>query len=108
MEKGVGVVLRQAQSHGFVADEAAYPLHYPIKDFSLPHIVQKLGWYDSVKCSSLVQRKQHGNLVLILPICMDLLQQEIEYSVYGPATAGPHVLGREKAVLLRQKKSDGL
>jgi hypothetical protein len=33
---------------------------------------------------------------------MDLLNQEVEGSVYGPAGASPHVLGREEAVLLRQ------
>jgi hypothetical protein len=53
--KGIGVVPRQAQSRGSVADEAAYPLPYPLRDFSLPHVVQKLGWYDSVKRSSHVQ-----------------------------------------------------
>jgi hypothetical protein len=39
---------------------------------------------------------------LILPCCTDLLFHEIKSGVYGPARAGPHVLGREKAVLLRQ------
>ncbi len=37
--KGVGVVAWQAQSRGSVADETAHPLHYPIGNYSLPHIV---------------------------------------------------------------------
>jgi hypothetical protein len=36
---------------------------------------------------------------------MDLLEEEVKSSVYGPAGAGPHVLGREKPVLLRQGQS---
>jgi hypothetical protein len=41
--KGVSVVLRQAQSCSSVADEAAYPLHYLLRDFSLSPVVQKPG-----------------------------------------------------------------
>jgi hypothetical protein len=33
---------------------------------------------------------------------MDLLNQEVEGGVYGPAGESPHVLGREEAVLFRQ------
>jgi hypothetical protein len=37
--------------------------------------------------------------------CLDLLNQEVKGRVYGPARVGPNVLGREKAVLLRQEQN---
>ncbi len=36
---------------------------------------------------------------------MDLLNQEVEGGVYGPAGASPHVLSREEAVLLRRGRN---
>jgi hypothetical protein len=38
-QKGVNVVAWQAQSRGSIADEAANPLHHPLKNTSLPHVV---------------------------------------------------------------------
>ncbi len=37
--KGVGVVALHAQSRGSVADETAYPLHYPLRNFPLPPVM---------------------------------------------------------------------
>ncbi len=47
--KNIGVVPRQAQGRGSVADEAAYSLHNPLRNFSLPHVVQQPCWYDPVE-----------------------------------------------------------
>ncbi len=41
----------KAEGCGSVADKAAYPLHHPLKNFPLPHVVQQAGWYDSIKGS---------------------------------------------------------
>ncbi len=54
--KGVGIVAWQAQSRGSVADETAYPLHYPLRNSPLPHVVKQLCEYDPVKGPSLVER----------------------------------------------------
>jgi hypothetical protein len=40
--KGISVVARQAQGCGPVTDEAAHALNYPLRNFSLPHVVQQL------------------------------------------------------------------
>ncbi len=102
---GVGVVACQAQSCGSVADKAAHLFHNPPRNFSLPHVVQQPCWYDPVKGPRHVEQKQRSHCVLVLPRCMDMLNQEVEGSVYGPAGVGSHVLGREEAMLLRQRRN---
>ncbi len=47
--KGIGVVAWQAEGRGSVADEAAERLHYLLRKFPLPHVVQQLCWYQPVK-----------------------------------------------------------
>ncbi len=47
--KVIGVIAWKAESRGSVADKAADPLHYPLRDFPLPHVVQQPCWYDSIK-----------------------------------------------------------
>ncbi len=55
--KGIGVVAWHAQSRGSVYDESDHPLHYPLSNFSLPHIVWQPHWYDPVKGPSHVERQ---------------------------------------------------
>jgi hypothetical protein len=53
--KGIGVVAWKAEGCGSVADKAANTLHYPLKNFSLTHVVQQLCWYNSVEGPSHVK-----------------------------------------------------
>ncbi len=100
--ESISVVDWHAQSRGSVADETSNPLHYPLRNFSLPHVVQQPCWYNPVKGPCHIERQQRGNAVFFLLSRVDLLNQVVKGSVYGPAGAGPHVLGREKVVLLSQ------
>ncbi len=47
--KGVGVVAWQAEVRGSVADEVADPLHSPLRNIPLPHVVRQLCWYHPVE-----------------------------------------------------------
>ncbi len=54
--KCISAVAWQAQGHSSLAHEAAHPLHYPLRNISLPKVEKQLCWYDSVKGPCHVER----------------------------------------------------
>ncbi len=47
--KCVGVLAWHAECRGSIAEKAADPLHYPLRIFPFPYVVQEPCWYHSVK-----------------------------------------------------------
>ncbi len=80
--KGVSVLAWWAQSRGCVADKTAHPLHYPLRNFSPPHVVQQPCWYDPVKGPSHVERQFCSHTDFVLPCCVNLLNYEVQGGFY--------------------------
>ncbi len=99
-QKGASVVAWQVERGSSVANKAANPLHWPLRKFPLPDVVQQLSWYHPVKGPHHVMWQQCSHAIFALPSCMDLLDVELEGNIYRLTTSGPHVHGREKALHL--------
>jgi hypothetical protein len=48
-QKCISDVAWKAERLGLFANKAADPLHYPLRNFPLPHVEQQLCWYYFIK-----------------------------------------------------------